>query len=92
MKNSREQEKHITRELDKFRLAPPSPDLHDRVLRAAREALASGDARPQWTERLVRACERFQQEALAIASALMLILGVVIQLGGSQSVLADSIE
>jgi hypothetical protein len=34
----------------------------------------------------------FRQEILAFASAVMLILGVVMQLGGDQSVLADSIE
>ena len=92
MKDFTEQDQRITKELDRYRLAPPSPDLHERVLLAAREA---------WrTEK--RSCigpiagrERvgqFQQEILALASALMLILGVVMQLGGSQSVLADSME
>jgi hypothetical protein len=92
MKNSIEKDPRITREFDKYRLAPPSPDLHDRVLRAAREAMAHGDAELPWTHRWMRACGAFQQEILAIASALMLILGAVMQLGGSQSVLADSME
>jgi hypothetical protein len=34
----------------------------------------------------------FRNEILALASAIMLVLGVVMQLGGGQSVLADSIE
>ncbi len=91
MKNSMEQDQRITREFGRHRLAPPSPDLHDRVLRAAREALASRDAELHWTDRWLRACWSFREEILALASALMLILGVVMQLGGGQSVLADSI-
>jgi len=86
------QDQRITRELGSYQLAPPSPDLHDRVLRAAREALASGKEDLHWTDRWLRACGAFRHEALAVASALMLIIGVGIQLGGSQSVLADSIE
>ncbi len=92
MKDFREQDQRITRELSKYRLAPPSRDLHNSVLLAAREAMASGEAELPLTGRLRRACGTFQQEILAFASALMLILGVVLQLGGSQSVLADSIE
>jgi hypothetical protein len=92
MKDPMEQDQQITREFGRYRLAPPSPDLHDRVLRAAREALASRDAELHWTGRWLRACGAFRQEILALASALMLILGVVMQLGGVQSVLADSIE
>ncbi len=87
-----EQDQRITREFGRYQLAPPSPDLHDRVLRAAREALASSDAELHWTDRWLRACWAFREEMLAFASALMLILGVVMQLGGGQSVLADSIE
>jgi|WetSurMetagenome_2_1015567.scaffolds.fasta_scaffold1028370_2 hypothetical protein len=41
MSNSMEQGPRIADELGKHRLAPPSLDLHDRVLRAARQALAT---------------------------------------------------
>ncbi len=92
MKASREQDQRIDREFGRYRLAPPSPGLHDRVMRAAREALADSEADVLWTDRCLRACRAFQQEILAFASALMLILGVVTQLGGNQSVLANSIE
>jgi hypothetical protein len=92
MKDSIEQDQRITREFGRYRLAPPSSDLHDRVLRAAREVLASRDAELHWTDRWLQACGAFRQEILAFASVLMLILGVVIHLRGSQSVLADSIE
>ncbi|HTY61455.1 MAG TPA: hypothetical protein VMG30_04300 [Acidobacteriota bacterium] len=91
-KNSREQDQRITRELDNYRLAPPSPDLHDRVLRAAHEVLANSDATLHWTDRWLRACMAFRQEILAYASVLLLVLGVVMQLGGGPSVLADSME
>ena len=92
MKDSMEQDQQITREFGRYRLAPQSPDLHDRVLQAAREALASGDADYHGIDRWLRACGVYRQEILAFASSLMLILGVVMQLGGGQSVLADSIE
>jgi hypothetical protein len=92
MKDFTEKDQRITREFDRYRLAPPSPDLHDRVLLAAREAMANEDAELPLTGRWVRACRAYRQEILAFASALMLILGVVMQLGGSQSVLADSME
>ena len=92
MKDSMEQDQRITREFGRYRLAPPSPDLHDRVLRAAREALASTDAELHWADRWLRTCGAFRQEILAFASAVMLALGLVMQLGGVQSVLADSIE
>jgi hypothetical protein len=92
MKDFTKQDQRITRELNRYRLAPPSPDLHDRVLLAAREAMANGAVELHWTGRWRRACRAFQQEILAGASVLMLILGVVMQLGGSQSVLADSVE
>jgi hypothetical protein len=93
MKNFTEQDQRITRDLEKYQLAPPSPDLHDRVLRAAREAMArGGDTELPWSVRWLTACRVFRQEILAFASALMLILGVVMQLGISQSALADSIE
>jgi hypothetical protein len=92
MKDSMEQDQRITREFDRYRLAPPSPDLHDRVLRAAREALASGDAELPWPGRWLQVCGALRQEILAFASSLMLILGVVMQFGGGQSALADSLE
>jgi|WetSurMetagenome_2_1015567.scaffolds.fasta_scaffold87363_2 hypothetical protein len=92
MKDFTEQDQRITREFNRYRLAPPSPDLHDRVLLAAREAMANGAAELHWTNRWRRACWAFQQEILAFASVLMLITGVVMQLGGGQSVLADSME
>ena len=91
MKDLTEQDQHITRELGRYRLAPPSPDLHDRVLRAAREALASTDVELHWTDRWLRACGAFREEILAYASVLLLMLGVVTQLGADQGVLADSI-
>jgi hypothetical protein len=91
MKNFVEKDQRITREFDKYRLPPPSPDLHNRILRAAREAMASSDAELGWIDRWLQAIVSFRQEILAFASALMLILGVVMQLGGGQSVLADSI-
>ncbi len=92
MKDSIEQDQHVIRELGRYRLASPSPDLHDRVLRAAREALSSSGAGLHWTGRWLRECKTFGQEILAFASALMLILGAVMQLGGGQSALADSLE
>jgi hypothetical protein len=93
MKNFPEQDQRISRELGKYRLAPPSPDLHDRVLKAAREAMARNDgAELPWPGRWIAACGAFRQEILAFASALMLILGVVMQIGISRSALADSIE
>jgi hypothetical protein len=92
MKHSMEQDQRITRELEKYRLAPPSPDLHDRVLRSAGEAWVSSNAELPWLDRWMRACRAFRQEILAFASTVMLILGVVMQLAGGQSVLADSIE
>jgi hypothetical protein len=88
-----EQDQRIAKDLEKYQLAPPSPDLRDRVLRAAREAMArGGDAELLWSDRWLTACRVFRQEILAFASALMLILGVVMQLAGSQSVLANSLE
>lgn len=92
MKDFTERDQRIAREFGKYRLPPPSAELHDRVLQAAREALASGNAELHWTARWLRACRAYPQEILAFASSLMLILGVVMQLGGGQSVLADSIE
>ena len=92
MKHSIEQEQRITRDLGKYRLAPPSPDLQDRVMRAAREALANSSAGLPWTDRWLLKCGAFRQEILAFASTVMLILGVLMQLVGGQSVLADSIE
>lgn len=92
MKDFTEQDQQITREFDKYRLSSPSPELHDRVLRAALEAWSIEDARLHWTSRWLRVCVSFRQEILAFASALMLILGAVMQLGGGESVLADSIE
>ena len=92
MKDSREQDQRITREFGRYRLAPPFPDLHDRVLRAAREVLGSSDADLPWTDRSLRASWAFRQEILAFSSVLMLILGVAMRPGGGQSVLADSIE
>ncbi len=91
MNDYRDQDQRITREFCRYRLAPPSPDLHDRVLRAAREALASREAELHWTARWLRACGAYRQEILASASTLMLILGVVMQLVDGQNVLADSI-
>ncbi len=92
MKKPTEQDPRITRELGNYRLAPPSPDLHDRVLRAAREAMASGDVERHWTDRLLRAHGTFGRGILAFASTFMLILGIILQLGGDHSVLADSLE
>jgi hypothetical protein len=93
MKKFTEPDQLITRDLEKYQLAPPSPDLHDRVLRAAREAMArSDDAELPWSGRWLTACRVFRQEILAFASALMVVLGVVLQLGMSQSALAYSIE
>jgi hypothetical protein len=92
MKDSMEQDQRITREFGRYRLVPPSTELRDRVLRAASEALAGRGAESSWIDCLLRACGAFQQEILAFASALLLILGVVTHLGGSQSVLADSME
>jgi hypothetical protein len=93
MKNFMEQDQRIARDLEKYRLVPPSPDLHDRVLWAAREAMAqSDDAELSWLRLWLTACRAFRQEILAFASVLMLILGVVMQLGMSQSALAHSIE
>jgi hypothetical protein len=93
MKDFIEQDQHITRDLEKYQLAPPSPDLHDRVLIAAREAMAKGgDAELLWSDRWLTACRMFRQEILAFASALMLLVGVVMQLAGGQSVLANSLE
>jgi hypothetical protein len=92
MKDSMEQDQHITREFGRYRLVPPSTELRDRILRAASEAMAESVAELNWIDRWLRACGAFQQEILAVASALMLILGVVTHLGGNQSVLADSME
>jgi hypothetical protein len=92
MKDSMEQDQRITKELGRYRLASPSPGLHERVLLAAREAWTNSESGLRWTDRWMRACGEFRQEILAIASAFMLILGVVLQLGGSQSALADSVE
>lgn len=92
MKDSTKQDQQITKELGRYRLAPPSPDLHDYVLRASREAWANERTELHWADRYLKACGMFQREILAFASALMLILGVVSQVRGSQSVLADSIE
>ena len=91
MKNFTEQDRRITKDLEKYQLAPPSPDLHDRVLRAARGAMArSEDAELSWSGRWLAACRAFRQEILAFASALMLILAVVMQLGIGRSALAHS--
>ncbi len=92
MKDFMEQDPRITKELGRYRLASPSPGLHERVLLAAREAWMNSESGLRLTDRLMRACGELRQEILALASAFMLILGVVMQLGGSQSVLADSIE
>lgn len=92
MKDFTEQDQRIVRELNRYGLAPPSAELHERVLLAAREAMANGDAELHWIGRWRRACRAFQQEILAVASALMLILGAGMQLRGNQSVLADSME
>ena len=92
MKNFKKQDQQITRELGRYRLAPPLPDLHDYVMQAAREAWMRGEAELPWMERYLKVWRMFQREILAFASALMLILGVVSQVRGSQSVLADSIE
>lgn len=92
MKDSKRQDQRIAREFGKYRLVPPSPDLHDRVLQTAREAMASRNEEIHWTGRGLRACGAFRQQILASASVLMLILGVVIQHGGGQSALADSLE
>ncbi len=92
MKDSTEQDQRITSELGRYRLASPSPGLHDRVLRAARETMTGCDPELHWANRWLRVCRAFQQEILAFASSLMLILGVALQLGGGQSALADSLE
>ncbi len=92
MRNPAEQDQNIAKDLEKYRLAPPSPDLHDRILRAAREAMAHSKAEPGWIDRRFRQCSAFSQEILAFASAVMLVLGLLMQLAGGQSVLADSIE
>ena len=92
MKDFMEQDQRIKKELGRYRLASPSPGLHERVLLAAREAWTNSESGLHWTNRWMRACGRFRQEILALASAFMLILGAVMQLGGSQSVLADSME
>ena len=42
MKDFTKQDQRITRELNRYRLAPSSADLHDRVLLAAREAMVNG--------------------------------------------------
>jgi len=87
-----EQDQRITKELGRYRLASPSPGLHERVLLAARKAWTTSESGLNWTDRCMRTCRKFRQEILALASAFMLILGVLMQLGGSQSVLADSME
>jgi hypothetical protein len=92
MKNLTEQDQNITKDLEKYQLAPPSPNLHDRVLRAAREAMANSNSEPGWIDRRLRQYAAFSQEILAFASAVMLVLGLLMQLAGGQSVLADSIE
>ena len=92
MKDSMEQDQRITKELGRYRLAYPSPGLQERVLLAARKAWTTSESGLHWTDRWMRTCGKFRQEILALASAFMLILGVVMQLGGSQSVLADSME
>jgi len=92
MKDFMDQDQRITKELGRYRLASPSPGLHERVLLAAREAWTNSESGLHWTNRWMQACGKFRQEILALASAFMLILGVVMQLGGSQSVLADSVE
>ncbi len=92
MKESTEQDQQIAREFGRYRLDPPSAELHDRVLRAARKAMAGSDAELHWTDRWLRACGVFGKEILAFSSALMLVLGIVMQLWGDRSVLADSLE
>ena len=92
MKDFTERDQRVTRELDRFRLFTPSPDLRDRVLLAAREAMVSGDAELSPADRWMRAFGALRQEILAFASAVMLILGVAMQFAGNQGVLADSIE
>jgi hypothetical protein len=92
MKDSMDKDQQIARELGRYRLAPPSADLRDRILRAAREELARGSAELHWTNRWLQMCAAFRQEILAFASSLLLILGLIAQLGGSQSALAGSIE
>lgn len=92
MKDSMEQNQRITKELGRYRLTSPSPGLHEQVLLAAREAWTNSESGLSWTDRWMRSCGEFRQEILAIASAFMLILGVVMHLGGSQSALADSVE
>jgi hypothetical protein len=92
MKDSMEQDQRITKELGRYRLDSPSPGLQERVLPAARKAWTTNESGSHWTDRWLRTCGKFRQEILALASAFMLILGVVMQLGGSQSVLADSME
>jgi hypothetical protein len=92
MKDSVQQDQRITKELGRYRLASPSPGLDERVLMAARKAWTNSESGLHWTDRWMQACGKFRQEILALASAFMLILGVVMQLGGSQSVLADSME
>ena len=61
------------------------------------ENVAEGGTRTRrsvvyWPDRWLQASMAFQQEIFAFASAVMLILGVVMHLSGSQSALADSIE
>ena len=46
MNNSMEQDLRITNELGKFRLAPPSLDLQDRILTVARQSMEVGEADP----------------------------------------------
>ncbi|MBN1567662.1 MAG: hypothetical protein JXA73_07430 [Acidobacteria bacterium] len=92
MKKSMEQDPRITRELGSYRLAPPSPDLHDRVLRAAREAMASEETDLHRLDRWLQALATFREEILTYASALLLLMGIVMQFGGGQNVLADTVE
>jgi hypothetical protein len=61
------------------------------------ENVAEGGARTRrgvvyWPHRWLQASMAFRQEILAFASSIMLILGIVMHLSGSQSALADSIE
>jgi hypothetical protein len=44
MKESAEQDRLVVEELGKYRLASPSPDLRDRILRAARQAMTTKDS------------------------------------------------
>jgi hypothetical protein len=59
-------------------------DVAERDTRTRRHVL-------NWPNSWLRACWAFRQEILAFASAVMLILGTVMQLGGGQSALAESI-